>query len=101
MGSPTEIAMRAQTRASLGLRIREYQGPVDHPVMAELNNAVRAASGVVDRVRVSELDVDYAHPTNCDPSTDAFVAELNGTPVGYGRVWWVDRTTGERSFETI
>jgi GNAT superfamily N-acetyltransferase len=85
----------------VGLRFRHYRGRADHPVMAELNTATRAANGMVEVTTTEALDVDYAHLINCDLGRDFMAAELDGALVGYGRVYWVDRNDGTRTFESI
>ncbi|HEU4672343.1 MAG TPA: GNAT family N-acetyltransferase, partial [Candidatus Limnocylindrales bacterium] len=91
MGAPPTVAVR----------LRPYRGRVDHPAMVEVNNAARAAAGIVERATVESLDVDYANLTNCDLERDIRIAELDGRTVGFGRLWWADRNSGERSIETI
>jgi GNAT superfamily N-acetyltransferase len=84
-----------------GLRFRHYRGRADHPAMAELNTATRAANGMVEVTTTAALDVDYAHLINCDPARDVIVAKIDDRLVGYGRVYWVDRNDGTRTFESI
>ncbi len=84
-----------------GLRFRHYRGRADHPAMAALNTATRAANGMVGVTRSEQLDNDYAHLVNCDLSTDFVAAELHGELVGYLRVYWIDRNDGSRSFEGV
>ena len=84
-----------------GLRFRHYRGPADHPAMVEVGNAARAADGLADLNTVESLDATYAHLTNCDPTEDIVVAEVDDRIVAYGRTWWADRTTGERAFEAF
>jgi mycothiol synthase len=84
-----------------GLRFRQYRGRADHPAMAELNTASRAANGMVEVTTTEALDVDYAHLINCDLDRDFLAAELDGKLVGYGRVYWVDRNDGTRTIESI
>jgi hypothetical protein len=84
-----------------GLRFRHYRGRADHPAMADLNTATRAANGSVEVTTTESIDVDYAHPVNCDLSRDFVAAELAGRMVGYGRHYWVDRNDGTRSFDSL
>jgi mycothiol synthase len=83
------------------VRLRPYRGPADHPAMVEINNEARGAAGLVERLTTESMDVDYANLTNCDLPNDLRLAEIDGRVVGYGRVWWADRNSGERSFETF
>ncbi|MDP9482499.1 MAG: GNAT family N-acetyltransferase [Chloroflexota bacterium] len=84
-----------------GLRFRHYRGRPDHPAMAELNTATRVANGMVEVTTTAAIDVDYAHLINCDLGRDFIAADLDGRLVGYGRVYWVDRNDGTRTFETV
>lgn len=84
-----------------GLRFRGYRGPADHPAMATLNTATRAANGSVEVTSTESIDVGYAHPVNCDLSRDFIAAELDGRMVGYGRHYWVDRNDGTRSYDSL
>jgi len=95
-------AIRIPEAPSLpGLRFRHYGGPEDHPAMAALNTATRAANGMVEDTTVDDLDRDYAVLINCDLASDFVAAELDGRLVGYGRVFWTDRNDGTRAFESI
>jgi GNAT superfamily N-acetyltransferase len=84
-----------------GLRFRHYRGRVDHPALAALNTATRAANGMVEVTTREQLDNDYAHLVNCNLSTDFIAAELDGELIGYLRMFWVDRNDGSRSFEGV
>ncbi len=81
--------------------LRPYRGQVDHREMARVASAARAANGSPEQLTPQQLDNDYAHLTNCDLPLDCRLAELDGRVVAYGRTYWVDRTSGERSFECI
>jgi mycothiol synthase len=101
MGSPTEVSIRAQTRADSGLRIRRYRGRDDHPAIVRVSNRSRAYAGSDERITLEGIDADFAHLTHCDPARDILLAELGGEVVGYARTWWMDRTSGERTIELI
>ena len=83
------------------LRFRRYRGRADHRAMAELNTASRAANGMVEVTTTEAIDVDYAHLINCHLGRDFMAAEIGGELVGYGRVYWVDRNDGTRTFESV
>lgn len=88
-------------RTDAAVRLRAYRGASDHEAMVAINNDARAAAGMIDRITVEQLGVDYAHLTNSDPERDIRLAELDGRVVGYGRVAWADRNSGERGFDAI
>jgi mycothiol synthase len=84
-----------------GLRLRRYRGEPDHTAMTEVFNASRSAAGVIGSVTVQELTNTYRHLENCDPKADIALVELGGAVVGYARVYWEDRTSGERAFTFV
>jgi mycothiol synthase len=84
-----------------GLRFRHYRGRADHPAMAALNTAVRRDNGGIETISAEQLEIDYAHLSNCDLERDFVAAELDRELVAYGRVYWTDRNDGSRSFETV
>jgi mycothiol synthase len=91
----------AATSPSEGPVVRAYRGPQDHPDLVRIASAARAANGDLDQVTAAQLDNDYAHLSNCDLPRDCALVELDGRAVAYGRTYWVDRNSGERSFEAI
>jgi len=101
LSGPTDLIRIAEAPPLAGLRFRHYRGRVDHAAMAEINTAVRRANGGIETVTAELLDADYAHLPNCDLDRDFAGAELDGSLVGYGRVYWTDRNDGSRAFESI
>ncbi len=79
--------------------LRPYRGSEDHPALVRIANAARAANGDPDRVTVARIDNDYGHLSNCDLPHDCAVVELDVREVAYGRTFWVDRNSGERTYE--
>jgi mycothiol synthase len=88
-------------RASGGPIVRPYRGPEDHPALARIGSAARAANGNPELVTAAQLDNDYAHLPNCDLPRDCALVEVDGRAVAYGRTFWVDRSSGERSYEAV
>lgn len=84
-----------------GLVLRPYAGESDHPELARVQNAEYETDGVRGRVSVPELDAWLRHPSDqFDPARDLRVAELDGQPVAYAWVDWVDTTAGEREYRS-
>ncbi len=79
--------------------LRAYRGVHDHPALVRIANAARAANGDPERVTVARIDNDYAHLPNCDLPHDCALVEIGGREVAYGRTFWVDRNSGERTYE--
>ena len=75
--------------ATAGLALRLFDGPGDYPAIADIINSACRADGVESKETVESLAVYYAHLSNSDPKRDVVIAEMDGSPVGYGRVtWW-------------
>ncbi|HEX2767297.1 MAG TPA: GNAT family N-acetyltransferase [Candidatus Limnocylindria bacterium] len=84
-----------------GLVVRPYAGPADHPDLARIQNAEYEADGVRGRVSVPELDAWLRHPSErFDPNRNMRVAEVDGRPVAYEWVDWVDTTDGLREYRS-
>jgi mycothiol synthase len=84
-----------------GLVVRPYAGAADHPTLARIQNAEYAADGVRGRISVPEIDAWLGHPSErLDPWRNLRVAELDGHPVAYAWIDWVDTTDGLREYRT-
>jgi ribosomal protein S18 acetylase RimI-like enzyme len=89
------------TRVATRLTLRPYRGEPDHEAMADAVNAHRIARGMSERATPASIRASYRHLTNCDPQRDVAILEAAGRTVGYSRVYWEDRNSGERCFELI
>lgn len=74
-----------------GLMSRHYRGADDHALMAGLVNAANAADGVPEASSVETMAHYYAELKNLDPYMDVLIAEVNGEPACYSRVFWLDQ----------
>jgi mycothiol synthase len=75
-----------------GATFRTFAGRSDYPHFARIVNANARGEGS-DRVETPEtLAAHYDHFERCDPERDLLVAEVDGRPVAYSRVWWDDET---------
>jgi mycothiol synthase len=55
-----------------------------------------------DRVETAEgIASGYEHLERCDPSTDLVVAEADGRPIGYSRVWWDQEPDGPTVYKHV
>lgn len=78
------------------LRLRPYAGEADVEEIVRLTNLENEADGIQERVSVGERRAEYAHASEqFDPAADLTIAEVDGQPVAYGKVDWVDTTDGE------
>jgi mycothiol synthase len=84
-----------------GLVLRPYAGEADLPEIARLQNAEYAADGIRARTSVAELEPVYRHASDkFDASRDVILAEVDGRPVGFVQVDWVDTTDGLREYRS-
>jgi mycothiol synthase len=80
---------------------RPFGGPSDYPAFARIITACAKGEGD-DRVETAEgIASGYDHLERCDPSRDLLVAEIDGRPVGYSRVWWDQEADGPRIYKLI
>lgn len=70
------------------LRFRTFIGEPDYPVITALINACKDADGMNHSTTLENVVNTYSHLSNCDPYRDMLFAEVEGSPVGYTRVWW-------------
>jgi mycothiol synthase len=88
----------AATAAEIpGLVLRPYAGEADIPEILRISNSDFAHDGLDVRTSLEELRAEYSHASESfDPARDILVAEVDGRPVGYVRVDWVDTNEGLR-----
>ena len=82
-----------------GLAFRTFRGPEDYPGMLEVYQAAHEADGLDDVTSLEDLQRNYSTLVNCDPTRDLVIAEVDGRPVAYARVYWQDLVDGARSYE--
>lgn len=76
---------------------RPYRGSADHPAMTIVLAAYREHIGDPELPTVEQLDVAYAHLTDCDPETDIALIETSAAElVSYARPNRSDLDTGIR-----
>jgi mycothiol synthase len=77
-----------------GVDFRMFRGSADYPDLARIITASARGEGD-DRVETPEAIASaYDHLDRCDPARDLLVAEIDGVPVAYSRVWWDDEVDG-------
>lgn len=76
------------TTIELALRFRNFQDEDDFPLMVDIFNGCKEEDGFDWSLSVEEMAVMHRHMTNCDPSQDVIIVEVEGQAVGYGRCWW-------------
>ena len=76
------------------VEFRPFAGPSDYAHLARILNAAVRAEGN-DRVETEEsFAAVYGHLERCDPQRDLLVAEVDGEPVAYCRVFWDEEAGG-------
>jgi mycothiol synthase len=84
-----------------GVSFRNFRDASDYPHFARTINA-NARGEENDRVETAEtLASAYDHLERCDPKRDLLVAEVDGTPVAYSRLWWDQEPEGPRLYRHI
>jgi len=84
-----------------GVVFRPFRGASDYPHFARLITACASGEGD-DRVETAEgIASGYDHLERCEPERDLLVAEVDGRPIGYGRVWWDQEVDGPRCYEQV
>jgi ribosomal protein S18 acetylase RimI-like enzyme len=84
-----------------GVGFRHFGGAADYEHLARIITVSCQAEGD-DRVETPEaLASSYDHLDRCDPSTDLLIAEVDGRPVGYSRVWWDQEPDGPRVYRQV
>jgi mycothiol synthase len=89
------------TGGAAALRLRAYRGPLDHPEMNRVANAVREFNGDPNLGSVADMDNHYAHLEHADLPHDCALVELDGRVVAYGRASRQEMITGGRQVECI
>jgi mycothiol synthase len=77
-----------------GLAMRSFRGPQDYPVMLRVIESSKTADGVERSDTVEQIAANYEHLERCDPRSDMLFVEIDGTTVGYTRVWWDQEVDG-------
>jgi len=81
-----------------GLRFRRFRGEIDYPAMAAVFNGCKEVDELEHTESADEIAITYRHLVNSDPYLDMIFAEMPGAVIGYGRVWWEQKTDGSRSY---
>ena len=84
-----------------GLAFRCFRGEADYPHIVAIINAGNSMAHIDKVVSVEGVASGYHHLENCDTQKDMLFAEVDGQPVGYGRIWWTDQNDGTRLYELI
>jgi mycothiol synthase len=84
-----------------GVDFRGFRGRDDYAHFARIITA-NAKNADDDRVETPEaIASGYDHLDRCDPARDLVVAEVDGLPVAYSRVWWDQEPDGPRIYRHV
>ena len=84
-----------------GVTFRMFGGHADYAAFASIITAAAKGEGD-DRVETPEgIASGYGHLDRCDPARDLLVAEVDGKPVAYSRVWWDQEPDGPRVYRQV
>ncbi len=83
------------------LRFRPFRGPSDYPAMVAIMNATARVDGLEYNETVDDVARLFAQLANCHPPDDMIIAEADGRPIAYGRVFWRDEITGLRLYTSL
>ncbi len=84
-----------------GVDFRMFRDASDYPHFARLITAASKGEGG-DRVETAEsIASAYDNLEHCDKKRDLLVAETDGRPIGYSRVWWDQEPNGPRIYAHV
>jgi ribosomal protein S18 acetylase RimI-like enzyme len=84
-----------------GVVFRPFAGADDYEHFARIITASAKGEGN-DRVETAEgIASGYEHLDRCDPERDLLVAEIDGQPVAYSRLWWDQEADGPLVYRSI
>lgn len=84
-----------------GVAFRLFAGPSDYPHLVEVINAWARGEGDETVETIEGITYAYGTLERCDPARDLLVAEVDGVPVGYSRVWWDQEVDGPRLYKQV
>jgi mycothiol synthase len=101
MDTETRTATAAGAASHPGLVLRAYAGEADLPDIVRVTNAEWEADGVRGRATVDEYVAWYRHPSEqFDPARDVTVAAIDGHPVAFSQLDWMDASDGVREYRS-
>jgi GNAT superfamily N-acetyltransferase len=80
--------------------LRHLDPETDIPVLTAIANAAVAADRVQERITEQQFGLDLQAEEKFDPATDFRVAEVDGIPVAFCKVEWIDTNDGLREYRS-
>ncbi len=84
-----------------GLAFRRFRGAVDYARMLHVLEAHTIGHGIEYANTLEEIEFVFSHLTNCDPYRDVLMAEVDGEPIAFSRVWWQSLENGVRLYKSL
>ena len=81
-----------------GLTFRRFRGEEDYPAMAAVVSEYNKFDRIDHTESVKDIAATYRNLLNCDPHKDMIFAEMQDEVIGFGRVWWVLKSDGTRTY---
>ena len=81
-----------------GLTFRRFRGEQDYPTMVTVVKESNKADQIDHTDSVQDITAQYGHLVNCDPYEDMLFAEVEDELIAYGRVWWILKSDGIRTY---
>lgn len=101
MDTTAETDAAGRPAATSGLVLRPYAGEADLPDLVRITNAEWEADGVRGRSTIEDYASWYRHPSEqFDPARDVTVVEIDGRPVAFSQLEWLDATDGVREYRS-
>ena len=95
---PRELLEVPDAPAIPGLTFRRFRGEKDYPAIVAVIEGSKEADQIDHTDTVEDVACAYRHLVNCDPYQDTLFVEVNGKVIGHGRVWWILRSDGTRTY---
>jgi mycothiol synthase len=84
----------------LRVTLRRLDANVDVPALTAIANAAVAADRVQERLTEQQMALDLRAEARFDPVVDFRVAEVDGTPIAFCKVEWIDTNDGLREYRS-
>lgn len=84
-----------------GVDFRLFAGSVDYLHFVRIINAWARGHGDERVETIEGITPSYETLERCAPERDLLVAEVDGVPVGYSRVWWDQEVDGPRAYKQV
>jgi mycothiol synthase len=88
------------TDTQIQIQLRPYAGEPDVAVLTDIANRAIEADRIQERLTEEQLRLDLRPDEKSDPATDMKVAEVDGIPVGFVKVEWIDTNDGLREYRS-